>query len=81
MPRTTSRIRVSASRTLLPCVSHYAGLPVRPDRPLARRARRAYTASPCARRGRACMKVGGRHAEDHVAHPCVRVEGASSLRA
>ena len=26
------------------------------------------------------MKVGGRHAEDHVAHPCVRVEDASSLR-
>ena len=31
--------------------------------------------------GRACMKVGGRYAEDHVAHPCVRVEDASSLRA
>ena len=27
------------------------------------------------------MRVGGRHAEDHVAHPYVRVEDASSLRA
>ena len=25
------------------------------------------------------MKVGGRYAEDHVAHPCVRVEDASFL--
>ena len=82
MPRTTSRIRVSVSRTLLPCVPRYAGLPVRPDRPLARRARAQGLHRQFLREeGRACMRVGGRYAEDHVVHPCVRVEDASSLRA
>ena len=78
MPRTTSRIRPCRGRFFLACLTWSTSASGPPScTARAQGLHRQFLREE----GRACMKVGGRYAEDHVAHPHVRVEDASSLRA